>query len=299
MENLLALPYPGRISGARDSVEFKRSIRTIRNDPNAVELTLFRIELDEATLSSIRRVMLSRKWKSIAIHHCSDRVDEVIQAALEHAVRVEFSGGVEEELSRAISFGLRSDDCYTRKFCFNGANISLAGAAILAEGLRSCRALQEFALTNCRPSSDIITLLLGSNTRLRALYLCDCFLEEENVAQIAQKLSCHPFLKQLWLNGKQSFGQEGALLLLEALKTHVELEHMQLPRTFDCTAKIQEYMELNRSGRRLLGDPSAPLALWPLVLERVGRISGLTKDSRANILYFFVNQLHGRERLRL
>ena len=289
----------GRIYGRHGSREFKRSIRTIRNDPNTVELTLHRVELDEASLGSIRRVMRSRNWKNIAIHYCSERVDDVVEVALKHSVRVEYCGGVEEELSRVISFGLRSDDCYTRKFCFNDAHISLAGAAILAEGLGASRALEEFALTNCRPNGDILTSLLGSRTRLRALYLCDCHLEEDNVAQLAQKLSSHPFLKKLWVNGKQSFGHEGALFLLEALKTHVELEHLQLPRTYECTAKIQGYTELNRGGRRLLGDPSAPLALWPLVLERVGRINGLSNDSRANILYFFVNQLHGRERLRL
>jgi hypothetical protein len=299
MENWIMPPHPGRIYGLPGSLELKRSIRTIRNDPNAVELTLDRIELGDSTLTAIRRLMLSRKWKSITMHHCSERIDEVIESALEHAVRLELRGGVDHSIAVAVSSGLRSGNCYTRKLCLNGAKIAIETAAALGEGLSASQALEEFALTNCRVNSDILAALLAETTRLRAIYLCDCHLEDDNIAQIARALGHHPLLKQLWLNGQQNFCQGGAEHLLEGLKTHMELEHLQLPpRSFDCRPQIQVYMDLNRGGRRLLGESNAPLALWPRVLERAGRIPGMNEQSRANIIYFFVRQLHGRERLR-
>jgi len=185
-----------------------------------------------------------------------------------------------------------------KKLSLTTAHISLAAGVIIGEALSSCHVLEEFALTNARVNNDVLSALLGLSSRLKALYLCDCHLQEAQVAQLVENLIYHPHLKQLWLNGKQKFGSDASKLLVEGLKTHTELEHIQLPNAHYCCPEMRGYMELNRGGRRLLGNPNANLALWPLVLERVGRIRGLSDKNRANILYFFVHQLHGREQLR-
>jgi hypothetical protein len=292
-----SVEHPGKISGSHGSPEFALSVRKIHDDPSTVELTLDNIDLDGPTVVSIRNLMMSRKWKSITVNKCSQQIDDIIEPALEQAVRLEIRGGLSQSLASAVASGLRSKSCYLRKMCFNRTDLTLASAATIGEGLSTSQSLEEFALTECHLTSEVLSALLGITTRLRALYLCDCLLQEEQIAQIVQTLEFHPFLKQLWLNGKQNFGDKGALLLLEGLESHTEIEHLQLPHTFECTPQMKEYMDLNRGGRRLLGNRNAMLALWPHVFERVYRIGGLSERSRANIIYFFVQQLHGRERL--
>ena len=293
----------GRIQGNRGTDGFNRSIQAIQSDPNVVELTVDRMELEERTVASLRSVFLSRKWKSITLHDTDDstpqeRWDEIISSAMAQTVRLEVRGGVFLPLARSLATGLRARGCCLKKLSLVSSNIALATGVIIGEALSSCSVLEEFALTNCRVNNDVLSALLGLSSRLKALYLCDCYLEEMHLAQLVDALVYHPCLKQLWLNGKQRFGSDASKLLVEGLKTHTELEHIQMPNAGDCCPQMQGYMELNRGGRRLLGFPNTNLALWPLVLERVGRIPRLSHKSRANILYFFIHQLHGREQLR-
>jgi hypothetical protein len=297
------MQHNGRISGDAGSTEFKESVRNIRNDPGMVELTIDQMELDEATVSSLRNLLLSRKWKSITLHDSEFSNDQglwdnVIASAMSQTVRLEVRGGIHQRLAQSFAMGLSSRDCHLKKFSLTRAKLSLDIANTIGVAVSSSPALEEFALTDSNVDCEVLSALLGVDSRLQALYLCDCNLNDEHVAQIGQSLVHHPYLKQLWLNGKQKFGASSSRFLLEGLKSHTELEHIQLPNSQACCPQMLGYMELNRAGRRLLGNPSASLALWPLVLERVGRIPGMSGNSRANILYFYVHQLHGREQIR-
>jgi hypothetical protein len=269
-----------------------------------VELTIDPMEFDRRTVTTLRNLLLSRKWKSVTLHDSESSSDQglwddIIVSAMSQTVRLEIRGGIHQRLAQSFSIGLSSRDCHLKKLSLTSAKLSFDVATAIGVAVSSSPALEEFALTDCNANCEVLTALLGSNdSQLRSLYLCDCHLTDAHVAQIGVSLVHHPFLKQLWLNGKQNFGGGSSRFLLEALRGHTELEHIQLPNGQGCCPRMLGYMELNRAGRRLLGNPSASLALWPLVLERVGRIPGMSGDSRANILYFYVHQLHGREQIR-
>jgi hypothetical protein len=103
----------GRISGSGGSREFKKCILVIRQDPNMVELTIDPIELDKDTVAALRRLMVSRKWKSITMHDTDTSTpqelwDHLVTSAMAQAVRLEVRGGICQQLALSFSTGLRS-----------------------------------------------------------------------------------------------------------------------------------------------------------------------------------------------
>lgn len=138
---------------------------------------------------------------------------------------------------------------------------------------------------------------------LHALYLSDCDLGRSDVHEILSSLRGHPLLRTLYLNGQQSFRPAQVdSTLIDHLQKNPNIEQIQLPSRNQHNPQIYLYAELNRCGRRLLRarrdadhgvGPPAPIGLWPLVLERIRRVPGLTPSRHANAMYYFVKELHG------
>jgi hypothetical protein len=144
---------------------------------------------------------------------------------------------------------------------------------------------------------------LRSPSTLNALYLSDCRLRQADVEEILSSLLVHPLLRTLYMNGEQNFdASQVDALLIAHLKENTNIEHIQLPFRSHHNSQIQLYAELNRCGRRLLRarrgagngmGPPAPVGLWPLVIDRIQRVPGLTPTRRANARYYFVKAIHG------
>jgi hypothetical protein len=103
-------------------------------------------------------------------------------------------------------------------------------------------------------------------------------------------------LERLYLHGN-TLSPQGAAALLQAASSPMmsRIQTMRLPFCCPMAAELQHAADLNRAGRNILLDPATPVALWPLVLERAGKLafgSGDTFDSakRANAIYHL---LHG------
>jgi hypothetical protein len=130
----------------------------------------------------------------------------------------------------------------------------------------------------------------------------------------------HPFLKTLYMNGRQQRftpNEVDEMILSQLLGSHVELQQIVLPATQRHDPKIQFLTELNQCGRRLLlqnqqndqrrrrhqrrrrpvaaAAPAVPTGLWSLVLQRITRSRRLSSASQANVLYYFVRELNGLE----
>ena len=110
--------------------------------------------------------------------------------------------------------------------------------------------------------------------------------------RIAQDLPSMEGLWKLYLQGGQS-GEAVDKAMVKGLEQHTQLQVLELPRSFRHPKEIEYYLDLNRSGRRLITERILP-GLWPLVLEQAwnqikGRKDG--PERCANIFYFF---LHNR-----
>ena len=102
-------------------------------------------------------------------------------------------------------------------------------------------------------------------------------------------------LERLYLHGN-SLSKEGADTLLQTLTVPKSvLQKVELSHDCPSAPEMQHEADLNRAGRRLLLDSDVPMGLWPLVLERAGKLSfgaaGINdKSKRASVTYVL---LHG------
>ena len=80
--------------------------------------------------------------------------------------------------------------------------------------------------------------------------------------------------------------------IIAALKDNMELERLDLDGTWD--RKKSFYLSLNRGGRRLLQTSNtAPLGLWPLVLERANSLQFGRNQPHANLDVLYCLLLQG------
>lgn len=292
----------GVISANRPG-EFETTVAATLQDRNISELIVNRLpSITEEVVESLTRLITERIWKSITIYEArnpstEERLyDQLVGSSIRHTRRFEIVGGVELVLSRSIARSLGSPLCVVRVLSLREAKLNIEVASVLGQAISTSGSLEEFALSQSRICSGGLTALLGSTpSQLRALYLSDCRFRSEEVQQVAHALHLYPNLKTLYLNGEQQFGVEVDPILIEGLETHLELENLQLPAVNQHCPRIQSYIDLNRGGRRFLRTPNASPGLWPLVLERASQLRTMNDTSKANVLYFFVHQLHGRE----
>jgi uncharacterized protein YjbI with pentapeptide repeats len=142
-----------------------------------------------------------------------------------------------------------------------------------------------------RGISDLTTALLQNRT-LRHVNLNYCHLTDVSMLRIAQCLPSMEGLWKLYLQGGQS-GEAIDQAMVNGLEQHKQLQVLELPPSFRQPKEIEYYLDLNRSGRRLITERILQ-GLWPLVLEQAwnqmkGRKNG--HERCANVFYFF---LHNR-----
>jgi hypothetical protein len=128
---------------------------------------------------------------------------------------------------------------------------------------------------------------LRSNSTLKHLHLSENNISDEGIEHFAASLKHMCSLKTLWVM-ENGFMEAGAKSLLAAVKTNVELDQLILDRHLSCFEDIQYQILLNRGGRKFL-TADAPLALWPLVLERAQNIRHYCRRAGpADALYHLV-----------
>ena len=151
----------------------------------------------------------------------------------------------------------------------------LTGLSLIACGIQDDEAMRLGSVLNC-------------NSTLKHLHLSENNISDEGMESFADSLKntiCS--LKTLWMM-ENEFGDAGAMLLFEAIKTNVELEQLLLDRHLSCFDDIQYQILLNRGGRKFL-TANAPLALWPLVFERAQTVRHYCRRAGPHdILYHLV-----------
>eukprot|EP00934_Nitzschia_sp_Nitz4_P008394 Nitzschia sp. Nitz4//scaffold19_size178191//44674//45978//NITZ4_001963-RA/size178191-processed-gene-0.52-mRNA-1//-1//CDS//3329540637//8384//frame0 len=115
--------------------------------------------------------------------------------------------------------------------------------------------------------AERLALALVQNTHLKEIFLARNKFSDAGIKSIARHLPNMMGLRKLSLWGNP-FDEEAAEALMHGMQYNMELYDMHLFRKFKVSDEILNYTNLNRGGRKLLGD-SVALSIWPKVLDRV------------------------------
>jgi hypothetical protein len=189
------------------------------------------------------------------------------------------------------SFGTKSISALTSLLIQDGGNDQSSSSKP-----SSITRLAGLTMTSCGVTdNDAVRLAtaLGHNTTLEHLHLSENCITDGGIQLFAAELRNLKTLKTLDLF-QNEFNNAGAKYLLEALQTNVELNHLLVDRHIKCYDEIQYQMSLNRGGRRFLAaSVDAPLALWPLVLERCQKTAFFYREKRVDRQDILFYLLHG------
>jgi hypothetical protein len=117
------------------------------------------------------------------------------------------------------------------------------------------------------PLADILT---HHNSTLKGLGLTANNIGNAGLRSFATRLADMRGLRFLDVQRNQ-FDAEAKEEIIAALENNFELERLDLDGTYHEQKSF--YLGLNKGGRRLLLNSNAPLALWPLVLERASKLT--------------------------
>jgi hypothetical protein len=156
----------------------------------------------------------------------------------------------------------------------------------LAAALRQNTTLETWDLSNCHlgdnSAEELGHVVLCNNPSLKEGFLARNSISDKGIKTLGRLLPGIKGLKRISLWGNP-FEDEGANALAEGLESNHELEEVDLFHNFPCSQRIIYHTQLNRAGRRLMYDAAAPLALWPLVLERIERLTCLSNCETASL----------------
>jgi hypothetical protein len=163
----------------------------------------------------------------------------------------------------------------------------------LIQALRTNTTLTHLQLSGNNVNDDDMesladTLTHSTNTTLKGLGLTANQIGSAGLRSFATRLADMRGLQFLDVQ-RNPFGTDAKEELIAALEHNMELERLDLDGTYHELKSF--YLGLNKGGRRLLLNPnSAPLALWPLVLERASKLTfGRTRPfAHLDVLYCLV-----------
>ena len=173
-----------------------------------------------------------------------------------------------------------------------GNRIDAAGAECLAAALRRNKALKTLILSFNHigdRGAKALASALTVNTTLTKLWFPSNSVGNDGLSALGE---CMPKMKGLeQLNVGDFFDNSAAEVLLEGLKLNTKLSvlYMESP-VYDnvwMEKRLDFYLRLNRSGRSLLHDTSAPSSLWASALARA---SWNDDDGSPDALYYLLRE---------
>ena len=144
---------------------------------------------------------------------------------------------------------------------------------------------------NDRDMEQLAEIVTHSNSTLRALSLTANNFGDDGLLSFANSLAGMRALRFLDVQ-RNRLTDRSKKPIIAALKDNMELERLDLDGTWD--RKKSFYLSLNRGGRRLLQTSNtAPLGLWPLVLERANSLQFGRNQPHANLDVLYCLLLQG------
>lgn len=154
------------------------------------------------------------------------------------------------------------------------------------------KCLHTLDLSDCKVNdSDVESLcnLFSETATLESIFLERNKISNVGMGHLAKSLPHMRSIKRLELWGNP-FDEIGAKAFAKGLENNYVLENVNALPSFAASELITFYTVLNKEGRRLVHSTNAPLGLWPLVLQRLRKVSiprgsGISQN---DILYFLL-----------
>ena len=144
----------------------------------------------------------------------------------------------------------------------------------LIQALRTNTTLTNLQLSGNNVHDDdmepLADILAHHNTTLKGLGLTANNIGSAGLRSFATRLADMRGLRFLDVQ-RNHFDVDAKEEIIAALQNNMELERLDLDGTYHEQKSF--YLGLNKGGRRLLLNSNAPLALWPLVLERASKLT--------------------------
>jgi hypothetical protein len=232
----------------------------------------------------------SLAYLSLCGNNLSDEtLSRVILALVDHPMLQGLSLNRNEGLdqtTRALCFLFDSDSCMLSELFF-GAQSSpprKINVGPLAEAIVRYGFIQLLDLSDNRLDNHDLVTLLDAASRCRTLVslnLGDNDIGNLNLLGGIMQTHNPSRLRTLYLGGNP-LGDDDRAALAKLVKDHPELQDFGFSEDEESlliTPATQCMLDLNRSGRVLLTNPSTPLSVWATVLERANRLSENETDS--------------------
>lgn len=154
---------------------------------------------------------------------------------------------------------------------FSDNQIDELSMETLALGIKVNRSLRTLNLSWCEfPSTALFGIAdsLTQNATISTLNLFNCGISDEGLIDFSTCLSQMKGLKKIDIGGEQDYTEKGINIFFERMANNLALEEVLLnAQNYN---KNRIYLDLNRGGRRFFrSKDSAPLGVWPTLLERV------------------------------
>jgi len=186
----------------------------------------------------------------------------------------------------SIAEGLRKNSIVT-SLDISGNSIGFLGAKSLAYALKTNQTLKELNLSFNSIGDDgtrELSNVLEFSQSLRSLSMRRNRITNTGASYFAHKLPSMRSLKELILT-KNMINSEGGSLLLEGLRTNMELEYLHIEDSDlsqPVLKQLSHWIRLNQAGRRIFRDTNLYLGLWAHVLAKV--------NDEAEVLFHFLNE---------
>jgi len=178
--------------------------------------------------------------------------------------------------------------------CGGSLDLSLLGLALVSND-----SLRDLDVSfNMLSSLDIQSLVasLAKNSGLRSLNLMKNALNDDGIRFIGKYLPRMKGLEQLDIMANR-FSDVGSDAILEGLQMNVILSSIEMPRGYRAANQIDHLLNVNKGGRRLLGDdtgsPPCPPGLWNYVFARVNKVNKIYSNDRTTCASVLFHLLHG------
>jgi Ran GTPase-activating protein (RanGAP) involved in mRNA processing and transport len=122
-----------------------------------------------------------------------------------------------------------------------------------------------------------LAMALRENSTLQSINLRENKFSDKGIVTLAMGIRKNTGLQKLYL-AKNPFSEKGTESLLVCVKEKMDLIHVELSQNHPVADLVRYYAILNMGGRRLVFQ-SPPLAIWPLVIERINKIDLVDENS--------------------